>query len=149
MLPESLKYKMEKLPDRGIYLLLVYLSRDENLCVGALGEISFKAGYYVYVGSAQRYLRKRIERHVRRNKRIKWHIDYLLSQACVIDILAYSWSKEWEERIARMLAERYPYVVGFGCSDSNAPSHLFYLPNKEEWEKIKKLCEELNISRAY
>ncbi|OYT59215.1 hypothetical protein B6U71_03065 [Euryarchaeota archaeon ex4484_178] len=137
---------MERLPDKGVYLLLIFLPMDEDLSVGALGEKHFRAGYYVYVGSAQRNLKKRIERHLRREKRKRWHIDYLLSKAEVRDVLAYPWEKEWEERIAKAMGERYPGVKGFGASDSGASSHLFYLKNSEEWEEIKSLCEELYIS---
>ena len=37
--------------NRGIYLLLVTMSR-KSLTVGKLGQIDFKEGYYIYVGSA-------------------------------------------------------------------------------------------------
>jgi len=149
MPPESLKSKTERLPDKGIYLLLIYLPNNKNLRVGALGIKNFKAGYYVYVGSAQRNLRKRVKRHLSRKKRIRWHIDYLLSIASVEDILAYSWGKDGEEGIAKALMKKYAYVDGFGASDTRARSHLFYLENLENWREIEAFCKELNKSKTF
>ena len=76
--------------DSGHYLLVLRLSQPRELRVGALGEIRFLAGDYVYVGSAQRALAARVARHRRRHdKRFHWHIDSLRDAA------------QWVERIAR------------------------------------------------
>ena len=65
----------------GLYVLVIHLCRDLSLRVGALGEQSLTAGWYLYVGSARRGLRARIARHLRREKRVRWHIDYLTTHA--------------------------------------------------------------------
>ncbi len=141
MPPESWKSKMEKLGDKGIYLLLVYLPFTSKIRVGALGEIEFEEGYYVYVGSAQKNLKRRIERHARKEKKNKWHIDYLLEHAILEDVCVYELSKEYEEIIAKKLGLDYPNIRGFGASDSKAGSHLLYIKDREEWNKI---CKKLN-----
>ena len=64
---------------RGIYLLLISLSKDTNITIGSLGKLSFKRGNYAYVGSSQNSIEKRIERHISNKKKIHWHIDYFLS----------------------------------------------------------------------
>ncbi|MFP4052091.1 MAG: GIY-YIG nuclease family protein, partial [Thermoplasmata archaeon] len=63
---------------KGIYTLVIELKEDKVIEVGAIGNIDFDKGYYVYVGSAQNGLEARIERHLSDEKKIHWHIDYLL-----------------------------------------------------------------------
>ncbi len=137
MPPESLKSEMERLPDRGIYLLLIENSENFEIEVGALGMIEFREGYYVYVGSAQRNMKKRVERHLRKDKKLKWHIDYLLKYARVVDFFGVEAEKEWEEKLALRFSELYPHIPGFGSSDSRAPSHLFMV-SRADWENMKR-----------
>ena len=63
---------------KGVYVLLVSVCRQIIVDIGKLGAVTFRKGFYAYVGSDQNNLEKRIARHLRRNKRIFWHIDYLL-----------------------------------------------------------------------
>ena len=63
---------------RGVYVLVVSIDEPASLKVGRLGRLSFKKGLYAYVGSGQVGLRARVARHLRRNKKRFWHIDYLL-----------------------------------------------------------------------
>ena len=62
---------------KGIYILVVSVSKDINVNVGALGSVNFEKDLYACVGSAQNNLEKRIERHLRKTKQKFWHIDYL------------------------------------------------------------------------
>jgi len=64
---------------KGIYCLVIDISSNINPKIGALGRVKLKRGTYVYVGSAQNNLKKRIQRHFSNNKKIRWHIDYLLA----------------------------------------------------------------------
>lgn len=111
----------------GTYVLAVTFSRDREITVGALGPHLFRAGTYCYVGSAKGGLDQRVGRHLRREKKIRWHIDYLTT---VCDS-----SRAWESypdpvpecELAR-IAERCggtPELDGFGCSDCGCRSHLF------------------------
>lgn len=117
------------------YILIIYLDNDLTIKIGSLGEVFFREGYYVYVGSGGTNVYKRISRHFRREKRVRWHIDYLTSY--IPPKLAYIISAD-EKDVASVLYEYYPYVKGFGSSDSIFPSHLFYLKDEKEIVNLKK-----------
>jgi Uri superfamily endonuclease len=116
---------------KGVYALVLSLTRNIVIRVGALGNIRFEKGMYAYVGSAQNNLAKRIERHLTKVKRNFWHIDYLLesSHTLVIGKFATESKKSEECRIARELDKRGSAIKHFGCSDCDCPSHLFKIDN--------------------
>ncbi len=118
--------------DAGVYALLIFCP-ECRLTVGALGEIHFPESYCVYVGSAQRNMQKRIKRHLRRDKKLRWHIDYLLTRAEVVDYFTVSAPKKCEEKIAMQLQDQFNYVSNFGASDSRARSHLFLGEKENLW----------------
>lgn len=118
----------DALPSSGVYIALFELRRTCEIRVGQLGTIAFRPGLYAYVGSAQRNLRARLERHARRHKPLRWHIDYLSMRAQMIGALVFAGAKERECRLARRLTEVGAETVpGFGCSDCRCHSHLFRL----------------------
>lgn len=67
--------------DSGLYQLLLRLRRPVVLTVGRLGRVALPAGWLVYTGSARRGLAARIARHLRREKRLRWHIDALTTHS--------------------------------------------------------------------
>ena len=113
---------------KGIYLLLIYLKKDSKIKVGSLGKIDFKKGYYIYVGSAQNSLEHRIKRHMSKNKKKFWHIDYLLlnKNAKIIDIFYKEAKKSEECKTASKLLKILTPIEKFGCSDCKCKSHLFF-----------------------
>ena len=111
---------------RGSYILLIRLPRDKIIRVGCLGALSFSAGYYGYVGSAMSGLKSRLNRHLRRDKRVHWHIDYLLEEAVISGIIVARAEERTECLIARALSGEFSIVSGFGASDCSCPSHLFW-----------------------
>jgi len=115
---------------RGVYLLLLMVGRDLKIRIGSLGVVEFKRGYYVYVGSGQRYLEKRIQRHKKRIKKVKWHIDYLTTDrdVKVIEAAAYNLPKKYECILADMLRGMgFKSVKGFGSTDCGCTSHLYQI----------------------
>jgi Uri superfamily endonuclease len=116
--PESMK---------GIYALEISVKKSVLVKVGKLGVLNFDKGLYVYVGSAQSSLGKRVERHLRRQKKRFWHIDYLLSSGHVkiAGVSLKSGAKSEECRFAVELARCSLPIVGFGCSDCKCVSHLY------------------------
>ena len=111
---------------RGSYLLLVELKNTEIIPVGKLGKIDFKKGFYIYAGSALNGLDQRIQRHLRKQKKTHWHIDYLLNHAKIINVF-YKQSEVKEECfIAKTLEKELSIIPSFGCSDCACKSHLFY-----------------------
>jgi Uri superfamily endonuclease len=126
----------------GIYILLINLEKDVDVTVGAKGRIQFKKGLYAYVGSGQTNLEHRIKRHLKKEKRKFWHIDYLLnSYAAKIIKVFYKEAEKTEECIvAKTIGTKNTPIFGFGCSDCKCKSHLFYLQNF----RLKRVCREPN-----
>jgi len=116
---------------KGIYVLVLSVSKDINVNVGALGSVNFEKGLYAYVGSAQNNLEKRIARHLGKTKQKFWHIDHLLDNAHVeiVKVFHKEAEKPEECKIAKHIGKIGVPVKGFGSSDCNCESHLFKLEN--------------------
>jgi Uri superfamily endonuclease len=112
---------------KGIYVLIIRVSKDINVNIGALGRKTFAKGLYAYVGSAQTNLEKRVKRHLRSEKRLFWHIDYLLANdaAKITEVLFKKADKTEECPTANRIGEKGTPIAGFGCSDCHCTSHLF------------------------
>jgi Uri superfamily endonuclease len=112
------------------YQLKIEVERPVTLRVGRLGEFLFPAGRYVYTGSARRNMEARIARHLRREKTLRWHIDWLLS-ADAVHVVAVVRSRT-EECALNQKARGVFLVPGFGASDcrSACGSHLRYLGSR-------------------
>jgi len=107
----------------------------------------FPKGYYTYTGSAlgkgATNLKRRVSRHLRKEKRNLWHIDFLLANenATVTAVVAVETSKKLECNINRYIKRegkaKIP-VKGFGSSDckENCESHLLYFGEEEIKPKI-------------
>lgn len=115
---------------KGSYILLIRLSEAETISPGSLPEAHFPGGYYAYVGSALGGLESRLNRHLRRDKKRHWHIDYLLPKASVTDIIIGETADRVECAIARALGSQFDAIPGFGSSDCRCPSHLFFAPEQ-------------------
>jgi|Deesub1362B_J571_1020462.scaffolds.fasta_scaffold00800_13 Uri superfamily endonuclease len=111
----------------GIYVLVFEITRPAEIQVGKLGRIRFAPGTYAYVGSALGGIEARVARHPKREKHLRWHIDYLLSHPGVAAAGVYVWetTERRECEVAQMLAAEYEVVPGFGSSDCRCRGHLF------------------------
>jgi Uri superfamily endonuclease len=116
---------------KGIYVLIIKVVTPTSLKIGALGEIIFPASMYAYVGSAQSSIESRVKRHLRKEKRLFWHIDYLLAVADVkiVQIYCSTGDKICECQTAQLIAKHSESVPNFGCSDCHCKSHLFRSDN--------------------
>ncbi len=112
----------------GIYTLIIKLSNKKEIKVGLLGTFVFPKGYYVYTGSAQNGLEKRINRHLSSEKKLHWHIDYLLCYAKVIKVVRYVGRKDECKlnSVTGKSAVATQIVKKFGSSDCNCLTHLYY-----------------------
>lgn len=128
---------------KGSYVLVLHLSKDRRLEVGKLGRVEFPTGYYIYFGSALNGLAGRIRRHLRREKKLHWHIDFLTDVAPVVEVWWVGTEERRECHWAR-LALAHPSAGsparGFGSSDCRCPAHLVQLPN---WAEIQALRVQL------
>lgn len=111
-------------PEFVTYQLAISLVAPARLTIGRLGVYDFPAGRYIYTGSAKLNLEARIARHLRRDKRFRWHIDYLLAspQAVVVEVTRFA-ALECE------VNQRSPGAIlipGFGATDcrTGCGSHL-------------------------
>lgn len=105
------------------YLLELHLGRPKTITVGRLGRHRFSSGYYIYVGSARRNFYHRIRRHLRKKKKMHWHIDYLLKHAAITRV--YSCNLAEEATAAKLARSMKVPIPHFGSSDKRSISHLF------------------------
>lgn len=106
------------------YQLLLRIDADIEVTVGKLGRFRFPAGRYVYTGSAKRNLEARIARHLRADKPLRWHIDYLTTHPAVrvLDVERAAIAEcRWQQQTPGRIV-----AAGFGASDCRAGcgSHL-------------------------
>lgn len=126
----------------GVYLLEILLHKSREIEIGARGRFEFPAGYYYYCGSAQRNLKARIDRHRSQSKKLYWHIDYLLQKADLIDFYTWDSGRSGECKLASYLQNNINgniIVKGFGASDCDCKSHLFYFKEAVR-NKVFKDC---------
>jgi sugar fermentation stimulation protein A len=126
---------MIRVVDGGVYIAIFQLSTRRRISVGRLGTFWFQPGVYFYVGSAQRNLTARIERHGRTDKPLRWHVDYLSSQAIMLGAIILPGARSRECELARELRSRVTVVIpGFGSSDCRCPGHLLYSAATRCWQ---------------
>ena len=147
------------LSGRGVYTLILFVSKEATVPVGRLGTQTFPMGCYSYTGSALgkgASLKNRVTRHQRKEKRKFWHIDYLLADenVSVEAVVAAETSKKLEcttnQHIKTLLGAEVK-VRGFGASDcqKNCESHLLYFPEVENVDcLVQKLAAYLRSVSA-
>ncbi len=135
--------------DRGSYILLIRVENPKRIGVGSLGSIHFRRGYYLYVGSAMGSLSKRVNRHLRKKKPLRWHIDYLVKEADYIKALPIRASEPLECFISNAIREiADDSIKGFGTSDCRCESHLYWMrDNPFRNERFVEILIEYRIER--
>jgi sugar fermentation stimulation protein A len=135
--------------DRGSYLLILNLKRNQKIKVGKLGQVRFRKGFYIYVGSAMANLSRRMERHKRLRKKHHWHIDELRAISEFHSILAIRSSDRLECEIAEALSRVTGWsIFGFGSTDCSCESHLFGMSEDPlHSENFLKLLQYFRMDR--
>ncbi len=135
--------------NKGAYLLVLENIEDRILTVGKLGEIHFKKGFYVYVGSALHALDARIKRHKKKRKKLFWHIDYIASTVMKIkNVYPIRKAEKSESQLAQALWKISDgYIKHFGASDAQDISHLFYF--KTSPSRNKRFVEIILNARTF
>ncbi|MFQ5823475.1 MAG: DUF123 domain-containing protein [bacterium] len=128
---------MKNQSDQGAYQILIDLTSEALIKIGALGNIYFPAGCYVYTGSALHGLSARVARHLRAEKSLHWHIDYLLTYefSRIIQIHLFPSQLRLECQLNQTMRKKLsaqPFAPGFGASDctNGCISHISYLGKK-------------------
>jgi Uri superfamily endonuclease len=145
---------VSQLSTSGVYTLILFVSKETTVTIGRLGKQKFPIGYYSYVGSALgkgANLKHRISRHLRKEKRRFWHIDYLLADqnVSVKAVVAAETNEKMECSLngyLKKVSDAEVPVKGFGASDcrKNCGSHLLYFPELKNADiLVQKLVEHL------
>ncbi len=85
-------------------------------------------------------------RHFRREKPLRWHIDYLTRVATPVEAWRHRGAEDLECDWAAALAAASgspPPVKGFGASDCGCPGHLAYFRNRPELGTLLAGAERL------
>ncbi len=128
---------MSQFPATGAYILLIRVEDPVSIPIGKLGDIDFKRGWYTYVGSAMGQTATSLHHRVRRHfapatqKRLHWHVDYLLTSAnCkVLGAVIVRSTLKLECLLVPVIQFMggQPWGTRFGASDcSTCASHLLF-----------------------
>ena len=126
------RWRQKDNSNKGSYILIMAIPEPRTITIGSLKTTQFPGGYYAYVGSAMGGLKSRLNHHLKVSKRPHWHIDYLLEQASLNSIILCPSQSKVECIIAQALNRQFDCVPGFGASDCQCRSHLFFAPDEEQ-----------------
>lgn len=129
---------MQKNPVFRTYQLYITVEKPVAVTIGKLGSFGFAAGQYVYTGSGGKNIESRVARHLSGSKKLRWHIDYLLSCSGV-RIVGFTLSGEKECAVNQSTAGRIP-VPRFGSTDcrNGCGSHLKFLSDLQQSDVNKE-----------
>jgi Uri superfamily endonuclease len=134
----------------GIYILELFAKSEFSISAKKFIGNIFSKGYYYYIGSAQKNLQSRLNRHKKVEKKVHWHIDYLTTNPLVTfnnHFVLLNLNKNYESLIANNFESVFNCTIpalGFGNSDTNnTKSHLFYRKTKINISEINKYISSL------
>lgn len=128
---------------KGSYFLVIRLKADKIIHTKAR-EFPLKAGYYVYVGSAMNSLEKRVARHFSKEKKLHWHIDYLLKEAELLRAYIIPSEERLEERLSLEVSKFGEPVEGFGAGDVSVSTNLYRF-NQEPDNVLVGILEDMSL----
>ncbi len=109
--------------NRGTYVILIKLTSSVD--ISRPRNMKLPEGLYVYVGSAMNSLTGRLRRHLKKKKKIHWHIDQLTEMGDIILLIGIPGRSKLEEKLSRFLSEYFQVIKGFGSSDLKVDGNLF------------------------
>ncbi len=144
------KSRRLKTTPTGSYALVARLPSRRKIQIGKLGLVEFPRGHYIYFGSALGGLKARVDRHLRREKKLHWHADHLSAEVP----WEYAWQladgQRWEcvwaaAAVATTFSKEGVSLPapGFGSSDCRCTSHLVRVNNAKE---VRELLRGLSPS---
>jgi len=135
--------------DRGSYIVILHLKRERTIRIGEIGDLRFKKGYYLSVGSAAKDLTQRLERHRRLTKKVHGDVDHLRQHAEWVAGLPIRTADDIDCEIAAAVATIADWPVpGFGSSDCPCATHLFGMnENPVHHRKFIELLLDFRINR--
>lgn len=129
---------------KAVYALIIQVENTTCIRLGSLGNVLFNIGMYAYVGSAQSNLNQRINRHLRKEKKLFWHIDYLLNndKTKIMKVFIKKGIKKEECNLAKLIGIKGIAIPKFGSSDCRCKSHLFLI---NDYKFLKRNMKEIAI----
>ena len=115
----------------GAYVLIMESRRPITVTIGSLTETILPPGRYAYAGSARGPggIRARVARHLRKDKKLHWHIDRITTAAKITEVRTYPGGHECA-LVAELMTQpgsHHP-ISKFGSSDCRAcASHFIAL----------------------
>lgn len=130
----------------GCYAVCYKVESPLALQIGKLGLMEFEPGHYAYVGSAKVNMQARVDRHARKEKKLRWHVDYFSTCAEHVETYCFFTSQNLECVLAEHLATRCrESSERFGCSDCRCKSHLFCFESPEQMRGALKEFHSPNV----
>jgi len=137
----------------GTYALILRVENPVHLEVGRLGKLQLVPGFYLYCGSARGPggVKARVDRHLRKRKKHRWHIDYVSSQVPIVDVW-YSYAEfwhecHWAETAVAWADNQIPYA-GFGSSDCHCDAHLIYYHDQPQVSEFKRRMSQEGVAQS-
>jgi Uri superfamily endonuclease len=125
----------------GSYALLLSSATETVIPIGRLGNLRLQPGFYVYIGSAlgPGGVRARLAHHTRRAACPHWHIDYLKLHTR-LEAVWFCYGRKrlehiWARHCSKMPGASVP-MAGFGSSDCDCESHLFFLSKRPRFASL-------------
>ncbi|ASJ12912.1 GIY-YIG nuclease family protein [Thermococcus thioreducens] len=142
---------------KGAYFLVIHLPEEREITTKGRRFV-LRKGYYVYVGSAMNSLEKRVARHFRKDKKLHWHIDFLLRDAELLRAYMIPSGKRLEEKLSAEVSRHGEAVKGFGASDVGVETNLYRFEEEPDavlvgilenlrlkWKRIKSEREAIEF----
>ena len=140
--------KAQKITEKisGTYLLEIFASEKFEINAKKfLGKI-FPPGYYYYSGSAQKGYNARLVRHLKEEKTLHWHIDYLTTirtNSVTTIFLFENAPRNRECEVVQTLINKFHLddsFSGFGNGDcKTCGTHLLYSKEKINHSQLTSL----------
>lgn len=153
MLPELKFHKYFIEPEsvqQGTYILEINAALPFSIEAKQFANLDFEKGFYYYFGSAQKNIQKRLERHLRKEKKLHWHIDHITSKETNSIISIYLLPKAEKSFECFSLAEissRVSAVIpaeNFGNSDcKTCRSHLLFSDKQFDQSHFSALYQSI------
>jgi Uri superfamily endonuclease len=137
----------------GTYALVLAGRKTNTVRIGSLGTLELKPGVYIYIGSAfgPGGLAARIRHHTEIAVRPHWHSDYLRAACDLIEVWITTQGgrheHSWARAVARLPGSQVP-MPGFGSSDCNCQTHLFWFQHAPSIRTFRRFVQTMvNVRR--
>jgi len=120
--------------------------------IGRAGQAQIQKGLCLYTGSAlgrgASSLEKRVSRHYRKNKRIKWHVDFLTVRPEIVVKMAVCLEspERFECQISQLITSKLhakPVILHAGATDCSCDGHLLFLRFAGDIGKVLSMLEQI------